>query len=162
MQKRLTERKKLGENTIQENGSDRIFPSVQGGRPGNRELHVVEGQDIVLTESMPAMAPTHTCIQSDSPVTAKGSEHEANPSPLSIPEVKNAWNYTFTPLHVFNASCAIKDRENADMAKKDRKGDRDRKKKKEEQRNKIKRGRNEHKLKTTRNTVTEKNRNLGR
>lgn len=48
------------------------------------------------------------------------------------------------------------------MAKKDRKRDRDRRKKTAEHRNKIKRGRNEHKIQTTRKTVTEKNRNLGR
>jgi hypothetical protein len=45
--------------------------------------------------------------------TQKGqfpSEREADQSPLSGAEVKNAWRYTSTPQYVFIASCLVKQR----------------------------------------------------
>jgi len=76
-------------------------------------------------------------------VPVKRSEHEANPSPKSTPEVKNAWDSTFTPLCVFSAAFSIKDRKkNVEMTEK---------RQEEEERGaekKIKRGENEQKIKT--------------
>jgi hypothetical protein len=37
---------------------------------------------------------------------------EADHSPVSIAEVKNAWNYTSTTSHIFKARCLIKHRDN--------------------------------------------------
>jgi hypothetical protein len=39
---------------------------------------------------------------------AKWPGHEADNSPPSSPEVKNAWSYTSTPLYVFMAWCLVK------------------------------------------------------
>jgi hypothetical protein len=41
----------------------------------------------------------------------KRPEHEADHSPQSSAEVKNAWNYTSTPQCVFMAWCLVKDRD---------------------------------------------------
>ena len=94
------------------------------------------------------MVLTHTDIHSDCPVPVKRSEHEANLSPKSTPEVKNVWNSTSTPLRVFSAAFSIKDREkNAEMTEKDR-----RRKKRERERSrekKSKEGKMNKKIKTT-------------
>jgi hypothetical protein len=86
----------------------------------------------LFTAPRRAVAPTEPEIKSDRSVRAKRSEHEADHSSPSGSEVKNAWNYTPTPLCVFILWCSIKDREKAEMTEKDRKRDKDRKKKREE------------------------------
>jgi hypothetical protein len=45
------------------------------------------------------------------PLEVKVSEHEADHSPPSSGEIKNAWNYTFTPTHVFMAWCLTNHRD---------------------------------------------------
>jgi hypothetical protein len=50
----------------------------------------------------------------------KRPECEADHSPPSIAEVKNAWSYTSTPQYVFIASCFVKHRDNFTFTQKQR------------------------------------------
>jgi hypothetical protein len=48
----------------------------------------------------------------DSFVGVKRPGRDADHSPPSIAEVKNAWSYTFTPQYVFMVWCLVKHRDN--------------------------------------------------
>jgi len=59
--------------------------------------------------SRPAMGPTQPPIQWITGV--KRPRREANHSPHSSAEVKNAWGYTSTPQYAFMAWCSVKTQE---------------------------------------------------
>jgi len=67
----------------------------------------------------PGVAGTSLCRFWDPPssLLSKGTGgffpgHEANLSPLSSEEFKNAWSYIFTPPYVFKAWYLVKHRDN--------------------------------------------------
>jgi hypothetical protein len=73
------------------------------------------GFDSQETQSRPALGPTQPRIQRV-PVALsprlKWPEREADHSPPSSADIKNAWSYTSTPPHVFTAWCVMKHRGN--------------------------------------------------
>jgi hypothetical protein len=68
-----------------------------------------------FTASGTALVPTQPPIQWVSETLSLGIKQpgqEANHSPPSSAEVKNAWSYTSTPQYVFIAWCLVKHRDN--------------------------------------------------
>jgi hypothetical protein len=66
---------------------------------------------LFATASRPALGPTQTPIQCVRGALSPGIKRpvrEADYSPPTSAEVKNAWNYTSTPLYVFMAWCLNK------------------------------------------------------
>jgi hypothetical protein len=69
----------------------------------------------LTTGSRPALGPTQPRIQwvpGALSLGVKRPEREADHSPPSSSEVKNAWNYTSTPQYAFMAWCLVKHRDN--------------------------------------------------
>jgi hypothetical protein len=65
--------------------------------------------------SRPALGPTQPPIQCGYRVHFPGGKGQWRKTDLSSPcnvEVKNAWNYTYTPRHVFMAWCLVKHMDN--------------------------------------------------
>jgi hypothetical protein len=70
---------------------------------------------LFTTASRTALGPTQPPIQSVPwvfSVRVKRPGREADHSPPSSAEVKNAWSYTSTPQYVFVAWCLVKHRDN--------------------------------------------------
>jgi hypothetical protein len=70
---------------------------------------------LFTTASRTALGPTQPPIQWVPGVPSlevKRPGREADHSPTSSAEVKNAWSYTSTPLYVFMAWCLVKHRDN--------------------------------------------------
>jgi hypothetical protein len=66
------------------------------------------------TVSRPALGPTQSSIQwvpGELSLGVKRPEREADHSPPSNAEVKNAWSYTSTPHYVFMAWYLVKHRD---------------------------------------------------
>jgi hypothetical protein len=77
---------------LEECTSSRDSHRIRAGRPG---FDSKRGQEIFIffTASRPAMVPTE-------PRGVKRPWREADHSPQSNAEVKNAWSYAFTPPHL--------------------------------------------------------------
>jgi hypothetical protein len=70
---------------------------------------------LFTTASRTALGPTQPPIQwvpGAFSLGVKRPGREADHSPLSSAEVKNAWSYTSTPQYVFRAWCLVKHRDN--------------------------------------------------
>jgi hypothetical protein len=70
---------------------------------------------LFTTVSRTVLGPTRPPIQWVPGTLALGVKRpgrEADDSPPSSAEVKNAWSYTFTPQYVFMAWCLVKHRDN--------------------------------------------------
>jgi hypothetical protein len=73
------------------------------------------GTFLFTTVSRTVLGPTHRPIQwvpGSLSLAMKRPVCEANHSPSSSAEVKNAWSYTATPQYVFMAWCLVKRRVN--------------------------------------------------
>jgi hypothetical protein len=73
------------------------------------------GSFLFIIASRPALGPTQPPIQWVPGALSLGVKRpgrEADHSPPSSAEVKNAWSYTSTPQYVFMAWCLVKHRDN--------------------------------------------------
>jgi hypothetical protein len=73
------------------------------------------GNFLLTTVSRTALGPTQPPIQWVTGALSLGVKRlgrEADHSPPSCAEVKNAWSYTSTPQYVFVAWCLVKHRDN--------------------------------------------------
>jgi hypothetical protein len=83
---------------------------------GSRVLFPAGGGNFSLHHRVQNGSGTH---QASNPMGTSGSfpgvkaaGREADHSPQSSAEVKNAWSYTSTPLYVFMAWCLVKHKDN--------------------------------------------------
>jgi hypothetical protein len=103
--------------TLHEGGSwDRSVDVVIRLRAGRTGFDSRRGLQIFLlaTASIPALAPTQPPVQWVSGVLSKEVKQpgrEADHSPTSSAEVKNAWSCTSTSQYVFMSWCLVKHRD---------------------------------------------------
>jgi hypothetical protein len=74
---------------------------------------------LLTTVSRTALGPTQSPIQWVTGALSLGVKRpgrEADHSPPSSAEVKNAWSYTFTPPYVFMKWCLVKHRDKLEQA----------------------------------------------
>jgi hypothetical protein len=64
---------------------------------------------LFVSMSRPALGPAHSPIRHSSPVI-KRPKREAEQSPPSSTEIRNAWRYTSTSQRIFTAWCVIRHR----------------------------------------------------
>jgi len=91
-----------------------IVTSLWTGRPGFVSM-LGQGFFHFDTISGPPLGPTHRNIQCAPgffPPRLRWPRHEADHSPPSSADIKDAWSYTSTPQYLYMTWCLVKQRDN--------------------------------------------------